>query len=77
MKLYLELNHKKNFIDDFDNYLQMWINEEIQKINEKNNLIISNYTLPKIKDVDNTNDDLLNIIIQNEKELDQIYSFSS
>ena len=55
----------------------MRINEEIQKINEKNNLIISNYTLPKIKDVDNTNDDLLNIIIQNEKELDQIYSFSS
>ena len=77
MILSLELNHKKNFIDAFDNYLQMRINEEIQKINEKNNLIISNYTLPKIKDVDNTNDDLLNIIIQNEKELDQIYSFSS
>ena len=77
MKLSLELNHKKNFIDAFDNYLQMRINEEIQKINEKNNLIISNYTLPKIKDADNTNDDLLNIIIQNEKELDQIYSFSS
>ena len=77
MKLSLELNHKKNFIDAFDNYLQMRINEEIQKINQNNNLYISNYTLPKIKDVDSSNDDLLNIIIQNEKELDQIYSFSS
>ena len=77
MKLSLELNHKKNFIDSFDNYLQMRINEEIQKINQNNNLFISNYTLPKIKDVDNSNDELLNIIIQNEKELDQIYSFSS
>ena len=77
MKLSLELNHKKNFIDAFDNYLQMRINEEIQKINQNNNLLISNYTLPKIKDVDSSNDDLLNIIIQNEKELDQIYSFSS
>ena len=75
MKLSLELNHKKNFIESFDNYLQMRINEEIQKINQKNNLFISNYTLPKIKDVDSTNDDLLNVIIQNEKELDQIYSF--
>ena len=77
MKLSLELSHKKNFIDAFDNYLQMRINEEIQKINQNNNLFISNYTLPKIKDVDSSNDDLLNIIIQNEKELDQIYSFSS
>ena len=76
MKLSLELNHKKNFIDAFDNYLQMRINEEIQKINIDNNLLISNYTLPKIKDVDSSNDDLLNIIIQNEKELDQIYSSS-
>ena len=77
MKLSLELNHKKNFIDAFDNYLQMRINEEIQKINIKNNLFISNYTLPKIKDVDSSNDDLLNVIIQNEKELDLIYNFSS
>ena len=77
MKLSLELNHKKNFIDAFDNYLQMRINEEIQKINNKNNLFISNYSLPKIKDVDSSNDDLLNIIIQNEKELDLIYNFSS
>ena len=77
MKLALELNHKKNFIDAFDNYLQMRINEEINKINSKNNLYISNYTLPKIKDVDNTNDDLLNIIIQNEKELDQINILST
>ena len=77
MKLALELNHKKNFIDAFDNYLQMRINEEINKINLNNNLYISNYTLPKIKDVDSTNDDLLNIIIQNEKELDQINILSS
>ena len=77
MKLSLELNHKKNFIEAFDNYLQMRINEEIKKINQDNNLLISNYTLPKIKDVDSSNDDLLNVIIQNEKELDQIYSFSS
>jgi len=77
MKLALELNHKKNFIDAFDNYIQMRINEEINKINLKNNLYISNYTLPKIKDIDSTNDDLLNIIIQNEKELDQIYTLSS
>ena len=73
MKLALELNHKKNFIEAFDNYLQMRIKEEINKINNKNDLYISNYTLPKIKDVDDSNDDLLNIIIQNEKELDQIY----
>jgi hypothetical protein len=73
MKLALELNHKKNFIDAFDNYLQMRMKEEINKININNNLLISNYTLPKIKDVDSTNDDLLNVIIQNEKELDQIY----
>jgi hypothetical protein len=33
--------------------------------------------LPKIKDIDSSNDDLLNIIIQNEKELDQIYTLSS
>ena len=77
MKLSLELNHKKNFIEAFDNYLQMRINEEIQKINLKNNLFISNYTLPKIKDVDSSNDELLNVIIQNEKELDQIYTFST
>ena len=76
MQLSLELNHKKNFIDAFDNYLQMRINEEIQKININNDLLISNYTLPKIKDVDSSNDDLLNVIIQNEKELDQIYSSS-
>ena len=73
MKLALELNHKKNFIDAFDNYLQMRIKEEINKINNKNNLFISNYSLPKIKGIDDSNDDLLNIIIQNEKELDQIY----
>ena len=73
MKLAIELNHKKNFIEAFDNYLQMRIKEEINKINNKNDLYISNYTLPKIKDVDDSNDDLLNIIIQNEKELDQIY----
>ena len=76
IKLSLELEHKKNFIEAFDNYLKMRINEEIQKINEKNNLFISNYTLPKIKDVDSSNDALLNIIIQNEKELDDIYTFS-
>ena len=77
MKLSLELNHKKNFIDSFDNYLQMRIKEEIQKLNHDNNLLISNYCLPKIKDVDSSGDELLNIIIQNEKELEQIYSFSS
>ena len=77
MKLALELNHKKNFIEAFDNYVQKRIDEEINKINTKNNLYISNYTLPKIKDVDNSNDDLLNIIIQNEKELEQIYTFST
>jgi len=77
MKLALELNHKKNFIDAFDNYIQERINEEINKINMKNNLYISNYTLPKMKDIDSTNDDLLNVIIQNEKELDQIYTLSS
>ena len=77
MKLALELNHKKNFIEAFDNYLQMRIKEEINKINNKNNIYISNYTLPKIKDVDDSNDDLLNIIIQNEKELEQIYILPS
>ena len=77
MKLSLELNHKKNFIESFDNYLQIRISEEIQKINQDNNILISNYTLPKIKDVDSSNDDLLSIIIQNEKELDKIYLFSS
>lgn len=77
MKLALELNHKKNFIEAFDNYLQMRIKEEINKINNKNNMYISNYTLPKIKDVDDSNDDLLNIIIQNEKELEQIYILPS
>ena len=77
MKLALELNHKKNFIEAFDNYLQMRIKEEINKINNKNNIYISNYTLPKIKDVDDSNDDLLNIIIQNEKELEQIYIIPS
>ena len=77
MKLSLELNHKKNFIEAFDNYLQMRINEEIKKINQDNNLLISNYTLPIIKNVDSSNDHLLNVIIQNEKELDQIYSFST
>ena len=77
MKLALELNHKKNFIDAFDNYLQMRINEEINKINNKNNLYISDYSLPKIKDVDDADDNLLNIIIQNEKELEQIYILPS
>ena len=77
MKLALELNHKKNFIEAFDNYLQIRIKEEINKINNKNNIYISNYTLPKIKDVDDSNDDLLNIIIQNEKELEQIYILPS
>ena len=77
MKLALELNHKKNFIEAFDNYLQMRIKEEINKINNKNNLYISTYSLPKIKDVDDSNDDLLNIIIQNEKELEQIYILPS
>ena len=77
MKLALELNHKKNFIEAFDNYLQMRIKEEINKINNKNNIYISNYTLPKIKDVDDSNDDLLNIIIQNEKELEQLYIIPS
>ena len=77
MKLALELNHKKNFIEAFDNYLQMRIKEEINKINNKNNLYISTYYLPKIKDVDDSNDDLLNIIIQNEKELEQIYILPS
>ena len=77
MKLSLELNHKKNFMDSFDNYLQMRIKEEIQKLSHDNNLLISNYCLPKIKDIDNSSDELLNIIIQNEKELEQIYSFSS
>ena len=77
MKLALELNHKKNFIEAFDNYLQMRIKEAINKINNKNNIYISNYTLPKIKDVDDSNDDLLNIIIQNEKELEQIYILPS
>ena len=77
MKLALELNHKKNFIEAFDNYLQIRIKEEINKINNKNNMYISNYTLPKIKDVDDSNDDLLNIIIQNEKELEQIYILPS
>ena len=77
MKLALELNHKKNFIEAFDNYLQMRIKEEINKINNKNNIYISTYSLPKIKDVDDSNDDLLNIIIQNEKELEQIYILPS
>ena len=75
MKLCLELNHKKNFIENFDKFLQQKINEELEKINTNNKLLLSNYKLPKMKDVDSSNDDLLNVIIRNEKELDEIYTF--